>query len=102
MLMTVCSCLHIIILSRSSSADLLYVHWDALHAFKSVLEIKQWLESLCQSDHLLLIQLHAAYWVTTPVVTLKFGATKSRFWNAVNNAGSFVNGVSVRFPTVVH
>ena len=73
-------------------ADLLYVHWDALHAFKSVLEIKQWLESLSQSDHLLLIQLHAAYWVTTSVVTITFGATKSRFWNAVNNAGSFVNG----------
>ena len=53
------------------------------------------MESLCQSDHLLLIQLHAAYWVTTPVVTLTFGATKSRFWNAINKAGSFVNGVFV-------
>ena len=82
-------------LTFEQRADLLYVHWDALHALRSVLEIKQWLESLSQSDHLLLIQLHAAYWVTTPVVTITFGATKSRFWNAVNNAGSFVNGAFV-------
>ena len=28
-------------LTFEQRADLLYVHWDALHAFKSVLEIKQ-------------------------------------------------------------
>jgi hypothetical protein len=82
-------------LTFEQRADLLYVHWDTLHAFTSVLEIKKWLESLSQSDHLLLIQLHAAYWVTAPVVTFTFGATKSRFWNAINHAGHFVNGVFV-------
>jgi hypothetical protein len=45
-------------LTFEQRADLLYVHWDTLHAFQSVLEIKTWLESLSQSDHLLLIQLH--------------------------------------------
>jgi hypothetical protein len=47
-------------LTFEKRTDLLYVHWDTLHAFTSVLEIKKWLESLAQSDHLLLIQLHAA------------------------------------------
>ena len=60
-----------------------------------MLEIKKWLESLSRSDHLLLIQLHVAYWVTAPVVTITFGATKLRFWNAINNAGHFDNGVFV-------
>ena len=72
-------------LTFEQRTDLLYVHWDTLHAFRSVLEIRKWLESLSQSDHLLLIQLHAAYWVTAPVVTITFGATKLRFWNAINN-----------------
>ncbi len=82
-------------LTFEQRADLLYVHWDTFHALQSVLEIKTWLESLSQSDHLLLIQNHAAYWVTAPVVTITFGATKSRFWNAVNSAGYFVNGAFV-------
>ena len=60
-----------------------------------MLEIKTWLESLSQADHLLLILLHAAYWVLEPVVTTTFGETKSRFWTSVNNAGHFVNGVFV-------
>ncbi len=82
-------------LTFEQRADLLYVHWDTLHAYKSLLEIKHWLESLSQSDHLLLIHLHAAYWITTLVVTTTFGATKSHFWIATNIAGHFVNGIFV-------
>ena len=42
-----------------------------------------------------MIQLYAAYWVTAPVVNLTFGATKLRFWNAINDAGHFVNDMFV-------
>jgi hypothetical protein len=82
-------------LTLEKRADFLYVHWDTLHAFKSVAEIKTWLESLSQADHLLLILLHAAYWVLEPVFTTTFGETKKRFWTAVNTAGHFVNGLFV-------
>ena len=58
-------------------------------------DIKKWLESLSKEDHLLLIHLHAAYWVTAPVVTLSFGRAKAQFWDAVNHAGAFVNGLFV-------
>ena len=58
-------------------------------------DIKRWLESLSKEDHLLLIHLYAAYWVTAPVVTLTFGQAKSQFWDAVNHAGAFVNGLFV-------
>jgi hypothetical protein len=57
-----------------------------------LLDIKKWLESLSKEDHLLLIHLYAAFWVTTPVFTLSFGRTKAKFWDAVNHAGAFVNG----------
>jgi len=82
-------------LTFEQRANLLYVHWGTLHAFKSVFEIKTCLESLSHANHLLLILLHAAYWVLEPVVTTTFGEIKSRFWTAVNNAGHFVNGVFV-------
>jgi hypothetical protein len=82
-------------LTLEKRADLLYVHWDTLHVFNSVAGIKTWLESLSQADHLLLILLHAAYWVLEPVFTTTFGETKQRFWTAVNTAGHFVNGVFV-------
>lgn len=83
-------------LTFEQRTDLLYLHWDILHAFSLLLEIKQWLESLSKNDHLLLlVQLYAACWVTTPVATLSFGITKARFWNAINNAGHFINGVFV-------
>jgi hypothetical protein len=71
---------------------LLYLNWKVLHNVQTVIVIKTWLESLFKEDHLLLIHLYAAYWVTTPVFTLSFGATKAKFWEAVNHAGTFVNG----------
>jgi hypothetical protein len=51
------------------------------------------LESLSKEDHLLLIHLYAAYWLTAPVVTLSFERTKAMFWDAVNHTGTFVNGL---------
>ena len=60
-----------------------------------MIDIKKWLESLSKEDHLLLIHLYAAYWVTAPVVTLSFGRTKAMFWDAVNHVGTFVNGLFV-------
>ena len=58
------------------------------------------MESLSKDDHLLLSHLHAAYWVTVPVTTLSFGHTKANFWNAINHAGTFVNGLFVITPDV--
>jgi len=76
-------------------ANLLYLNWNMLHVVKALVDIKQWLEGLSKEDHLLLVHLHAAYWVTIPATTLSFGATKANFWNAVNSASGFVNGVFV-------
>jgi len=73
-------------------AKLLYLNWNVLHGVDALPDIKLWLESLSNDDHLLLIHLYAAYWVTAPVVTLSFGRTKAMFWDAVNQAGTFVNG----------
>ena len=72
-------------------AKLLYLNWNVLHGVDALPDIKLWLESLSKDDHLLLIHLYAAYWVTTPVATLSFGRTKALFWDAVNQAGTFVN-----------
>jgi hypothetical protein len=66
-----------------------------LHIVKTLADIKQWLEGLSNEDHLLLVHLQAAYWVTIPMTTLSFGATKQNFWNAVNSASAFVNDVFV-------
>ena len=74
---------------------LLYLNWNVLHGVDAVHDIKRWLESLSKEDHLLLIHLYAAYWVTAPVVTLTFGRAKAQFWDAVNHAGAFVNGLFV-------
>ena len=74
-------------------AQLLYLNWHVLHNVDAVHDIKKWLESLSKEDQLLLIHLHAAYWVTAPVVTLSFGRAKAQFWDAVNHAGAFVNGL---------
>ena len=60
-------------------AQLLYLNWHVLHGVDAMLDIKKWLESLSKEDHLLLIHLYAAYWVTAPVVTLSFGRTKAHF-----------------------
>jgi len=79
---------------------LLYLNWKVLHAVDALHDIKTWLESLSKDDHLLLIHLHAAYWVTVPVTTLSFGRTKANFWNAINHAGTFVNGLFVITPDV--
>jgi len=76
-------------------AQLLYLNWGVLHGVDALIDIKKWLESLSQEDHLLLIHLYAAYWVTTPAVTLSFGRTNAMFWDAVNHAGTFVNGLFV-------
>jgi len=76
-------------------AHLLYINWNILHLVKTVADIKQWLEGLSNEDHLLLVHLHAAYWVTIPITTLSFGATKQNFWTAVNSASAFVNDVFV-------
>jgi hypothetical protein len=67
---------------------LLYLNWRVLHAADTLHAIKTCLESLSNGDHLLLVHLHAAYWVTVPVLTLSFGHTKANFWNAIN--GFFV------------
>ena len=71
-----------------------------LHAVDALHDIKAWLESLTKDHYLLLIHLHAAYWVTVPVTTLSFGRTKANFWNAINHAGTFVNGLFVITPDV--
>jgi hypothetical protein len=71
---------------------LLYLNWKVLHGVDALIDIKTWLESLSKEDHLLLIHLYAAYWVTTPVFTLSFGRTKAKFWEAVNHAGAFESG----------
>ena len=76
-------------------ARLLYLNWNILHGFDSLPDMKLWLESLSKDDHLLLTHLYAAYWVTTPLVTLSFGRSKAMFWDAVNQAGAFVNGLFV-------
>ena len=73
----------------------LYLNWRVLHGVNAVHDIKRWLESLSKEDHLLLVHLYAAYWVTAPVVTLSFGHAKAKFWDAVNHAGAFVNGLFV-------
>ena len=73
-------------------AQLLYLNWDVLHGVTALPDIKTWLESLTNEDHLLLVHLFAAYWVTTPVVTFSFGRAKAQFWDAVNHAGTFVKG----------
>jgi hypothetical protein len=64
---------------------LLYDNWKVLHNVNAVIDIKTWLESLSKEDHLLLIHLYAAYWVTTPVFTLSFGSTKAKFWEVPSN-----------------
>lgn len=74
-------------------ARLLYINWSVIHNVASVLEIKTWLESLPKDDHLLLVHLYAAYWVVPPDTALSFGSTKAKFWNAINHAGVFINGV---------
>jgi hypothetical protein len=79
---------------------LLYINWDILHSVKALIGIKNWLESLSKEDHLLLIHLYAAYWVTAPVFTLSFGRTKAKFWDAVNHAGAFINGHFVITPDI--
>ena len=61
-----------------------YCIWIGM--FYTVHYIKRWLESLSKEDHLLLIHLYAAYWVTAPVVTLSLGRAKAQFWDAVNHA----------------
>jgi len=76
-------------------AHLLYLNWNILHEVDALPEFKKWLESLSKENHLLLVHLHAAYWVTIPATTLSFGETKANFWNAVNSAGRFLNGVFV-------
>jgi hypothetical protein len=80
--------------------QLLYLNWTVLHAVDTLHDIKKWLESLTKDDHLLLIHLHAAYWVTAPVTTLSFGSTKTNLWNAINHGGKFVNGMFVIIPDV--
>ena len=75
--------------------QLLYLNWHELHNVDALHDIKKWLESLSKEDHILLIHLHAAYWVTAPVVTLSFGRAKAQFWDAVNHPGAFVNGLFV-------
>jgi len=46
-------------------AQLLYLNWKVLHEVDALHDIKKWLESLSEDDHLLLVHLYAAYWVTT-------------------------------------
>jgi hypothetical protein len=82
-------------LTFEQRANLLYLDWDVLHSFSTLPDIQKWLESLSKADHLLLFHLHAAYWVATPNATLSFGQTKAKFWNAVNNAGAFIDDLFV-------
>jgi uncharacterized protein YbaR (Trm112 family) len=76
-------------------ARLLYINWDVLHACETIQDIKRWWESLVKEDHLLLVHLYSAYWVTTPVATESFGRTKAKFWNAVNHEGAFIHNAFV-------
>jgi len=75
--------------------NLLYLNWNILHFVDALMDINKWLENLSKEDHLLLVHLHAAYWVTIPDTALSFGQTKTNFWNAVNSASRFLNGVFV-------
>jgi hypothetical protein len=73
---------------------LLYINWSVIHK-ATIPEIKEWLKSLTKDDHLLLVHLYAAYWVTPTDTALSFGRTKAKFWNAINHAGVIINGMFV-------
>lgn len=82
-------------LNFEQRTQLLHLNWDVLHTFTTLLDVRSWLESLPKDKHLLLVPLYEAYWVIVPDATLSFGVTKAKFWNAVNNASTFINHVFV-------
>jgi hypothetical protein len=66
-------------LDFNKSAQLLYSNWNVMHSFKTLLEIRTWLEQLGKDKHLLLVHLHAAYYNINANGSISLGQAKKQF-----------------------